>query len=88
MTEPRYELLPAHLRAGMRRYVEQGIRPGSFLQALLEEDYPKLGAYMVNGPYTLQERDNILTFTETLPAEAWGTPAAVEAWIESKRPRP
>lgn len=33
-----YSKLPESLRGGMRRYVEQGILPGDFLCAVLEND--------------------------------------------------
>ena len=33
-----YTELPEHLRAGMRRYIEQGVAPGRFLRACLEND--------------------------------------------------
>ncbi len=33
-----YAPLPQHLRAGMRRYLELGVPPGSFLRAVLRND--------------------------------------------------
>lgn len=38
MSTINYELLPEHMREGMRRYIEHGILPGSFLRAVLTND--------------------------------------------------
>jgi hypothetical protein len=31
-----YSTLPEHMQESMRRYIEKGIQPGSFLAAILE----------------------------------------------------
>ena len=33
----KYDKLPEHIRMGMRRYIEEGIIPGSFLQAVIQD---------------------------------------------------
>ena len=33
----KYDGLPEHIRGGMRRYIEEGIIPGSFLQAVIKD---------------------------------------------------
>jgi len=30
-----YDLLPEHIRGGMRKYIEEGVHPGSFLTAVI-----------------------------------------------------
>ena len=32
-----YDLLPEHIRGGMKRYIEQGVLPGDFLQAVIQD---------------------------------------------------
>ena len=34
-----YSVLPDNLQDGMKRYIEHGIKPGSFLTACLENDF-------------------------------------------------
>ena len=38
MREIVYDLLPEHIRGGMKRYIEQGIIPGDFLQTVICND--------------------------------------------------
>ncbi len=38
MSTINYELLPEHMREGMRRYIEKGAEVGSFLMAVLSND--------------------------------------------------
>lgn len=37
MQQINYNLLPEHIRGGMKRYIEQGIIPGDFLQAIIQD---------------------------------------------------
>jgi len=32
-----YELLPEHIKGGMKRYIEEGICPGNFLTAVIQD---------------------------------------------------
>jgi hypothetical protein len=79
-----YDLLPDHLRAGMRRYVECGIETGSFLRAVLENDLEQVISRAAPG---LDQTDlyAIALFVRGLPAEAWGSPEKVRAWIAKGR---
>lgn len=73
-------LLPDHMRGGMRRYIEKGIPPGSFLEAVLSNDLmgalaeadatnrhalPAYGRYLYND----------------VPSACHGSSEKVEAWI-------
>lgn len=33
-----YTRLPVHIRGGAKRYIEHGVRPGSFLTAVIRND--------------------------------------------------
>ena len=77
-----YDMLPEHMQGGARRYIEHGIRPGSFLCAVLENNLT--GAF---GHADSTNRPLIATvYVEWLhweiPAPAWGSPAKVALWIE------
>jgi hypothetical protein len=37
--EINYDLLPKHLQTGARLWIEQGVRPGSFMQAVFANDF-------------------------------------------------
>jgi hypothetical protein len=81
-----YDLLPAHLREGMRRYIEQGIETGSFLRAILEDDHAK--AFERGDLESLRGLPRLRGFLDRqAPAEAWGSPAKVQAWIALHRPQ-
>jgi len=76
-----YSLLPEHMRGGMRRYIEQGILPGGFLQAVLSDSLSQSGmrADDVN-------RERLLDYAhflyEEAPLACWGSEEAVRKWVE------
>jgi len=76
-----YDMLPEHMRGGMQRYIERGIPPGSFLSAVLANDFVLA--------VSLADRINrrrLLDFAEFLcleaPAMCWGSRESVERWVE------
>ena len=75
-----YDMLPEHMQGGARRYIENGIRPGNFLTAVLENNLT--GAFGRADSTNLQ---SIATWCEWLtweiPALAWGSPEIVRNWI-------
>lgn len=84
--KPDYSRLPESLRQGMRLYVEEGVIPGSFLQAVLENNF--IDAVMNADPENLDALREIALFVRhELPPRAWGSVAAVQLWASS-RPRP
>jgi hypothetical protein len=80
-----YDSLPAHLREGMRRYFEQGIETGSFLRAVLEGNHQE--AYARGDLESLRGLSRLWHLLKTAPEEAWGSPAKVQAWIDSHKPK-
>lgn len=79
-----YDLLPAHLREGMRRYFEHGIETGSFLRAVLERDFER--SALLSDPESAAGELGIARFLSGAPEECWGSPAKVQAWIDEHRP--
>lgn len=80
-----YDILPEHCRGGMRRYIENGIPPGSFLTAVLENNLVEAfgRADQIN-----QERlrDYCLWLYNEAPAmpiRSWGSREIVRQWIDA-----
>ena len=74
--------LPKPLHNGMRHYLEQGIIPGSFLLAVLENDLMRAAA--AADPWNREELATVAEWvTHEMPEESFGSPAKVAAW--SKR---
>jgi hypothetical protein len=74
-----YTLLPEHLRDGMKRWIEFGIRPGSFLLAILHNDLEQ--ACLRADAYSMYRMADIAKFMALeAPAECWGSCAKVDAW--------
>lgn len=76
-----YSKLPEHLRAGMQRYIEHGIEPGSFLTAVLCNDL--MGAMARSDETTRAELWSICAFLyNEAPAICFGSVEAFEAWLQ------
>lgn len=75
-------LVPAHMRDAVSRYVELGIGGGSFLTAILSNDFSKTlsRADEIN-------RNSLLRWAEFIhlymPISAWGSPDAVAKWCKA-----
>lgn len=80
----KYEILPEGLRSGMKLYVEQGILPGGFLTAVLENNLS--GAFQRADSRNLPRLQSIVEWCYwELPSPAWGSTGAVAAWIKKVR---
>ncbi len=75
-------LIPEHMRAGMERYMEQGVNPGSFLTAVLSNDLvvAALCADSINRP---RLHDYCMWLYNYAPSGSFGSPEAVNNWIKS-----
>lgn len=83
MRTPNYSKLPEHMQLGMRRYVEDGIEPGSFLRLMLEHKiYEAAGYADIHNQNRLF--DYIVFMYNDLPMLAHGSPELVDAWIAAK----
>lgn len=78
---PRYNQLPEYMRSGAMRYVEEGIRPGRFLYAILCNDL--VGAAREADSENIQI---LPVYTRWLyndvPNNCWGSPQIVFNWIK------
>ena len=74
-----YSRLPEHMQGPMRRYIENGIPPGSFLRAVLSNDLRAAfqRADDINGP---RIRDFVVFLYNEAPRGCYGSPSAVNEW--------
>lgn len=78
---PRYDLIPEHMRDGARLYIEHGIMPGSFLYFLLANEAWSevlVIADEVNKRSMFEWRQ----FFSTIPMGCWGSRDAVRHWVD------
>jgi len=76
-----YSILPEHMRDGMQRYVQYGVKPGDFLYLVLSNDFVHaLGqADSIN---TARIVDYAKFLYLELPTACWGSREKVDAWIK------
>lgn len=75
-----YAKLPLHMRDGMKRYIDYGIPPGSFLIAVLCNDLK--GAFMrADNVNADRMRDFVDFLYNEAPSQCHGSPAVVTAWM-------
>lgn len=82
MREISYDLLPEHMRAGARRYIEDGIPPGDFMLAVLTNNFKEACARADD-----VNKSNLISWATWLVMEcpflAQGSEEAVRGWVEA-----
>jgi len=74
-----YEKLPPHMRDGARRWVEQGIPGGSFMNAVMRNDFlASFGCADEANTYAM--RNWAMWLYNDAPSGCHGSPAKVAAW--------
>jgi hypothetical protein len=81
-TSPNLARLPEHMHGAIARYIERGIPPGSFLEAVLSND---LKGAVGRADHINRERigDYVRFLYNDAPAGCWGSPEAVSDWIKA-----
>ena len=79
--DPNYELLPESLRAGARRYIEEGKPPGSFLRAVIHNNL-RMAICRADSDNRAQLNDIVMFWHWEAPGNCWGSHDAFEAWVE------
>ena len=74
-----YQKLPEQYREGMRRYIEEGIIPGSFLVAALSNNL-HAAVTQCSGPMEDLKTVMMWLYNEA-PSRCWGSPKQVRDWI-------
>ncbi len=82
----KYEMLPEHMRDAMRFYIEDRIKPGSFLTAVLENDLMEACA-RADHINLRRLHDFCLFLYNFAPGGCHGSPEKVRAWLERKGER-
>ena len=78
------ELIPERMWFGFFHYLEDGILPGGFLTAVLENDF--MGAVNRADDENIKLLQNyIIVLYSYLPEAAWGSKEKVRAWAKARR---
>ena len=75
-----YRTIPTHMQDAARRYIEDGIMPGSFLEAVLANDL--LGAITRADHINRALLSSYHDFLVTIPMSAKGSYEAVHMWCK------
>ena len=76
----KYEMLPEHMRDGVRAYIEKRVPPGGFLTAVLENDL--MGACARADDTNIHCLPDFCRFLyNEAPHNCHGSPAKVKAWL-------
>lgn len=79
----RHWSIPDRMMGAITRYLEQGIPPGDFLTAVIDNDF--------QGAIGRADEENMANlpayaayFSNEAPSPCWGSPAKRRAWLEAK----
>lgn len=80
---PNYEMIPKHCRNGMKRYIEWGVIPGDFLQAVisnnLKESFERADDINIERLF-----DYVNFLYNEAPLACWGSKETMIAWHKKK----
>ena len=82
--EIKYELLPEHIRIGMRLYIEEGVQPGHFLTAVICNDLKESFA-RADDTNRMRMFDVVRFMYNVAPGACWGSAKKMNNWIKKKR---
>ena len=75
-----YSSLPAHMQPEVRSYIERGVPPCYFLEAVFQNNLVEAFG-RADTDNTFAMRDYAAFLYGQAPRECWGSKAAVNAWI-------
>lgn len=79
-----YSTLPEHMQEGMQLYIEKGVQPGSFLTAVLENNF--ILAFANADHINIQRMKDYAVFLfREAPRGCYGSQKIVERWIKRKK---
>jgi hypothetical protein len=85
--EINYKPLPEHLRAGAKRYLEEGVMPGDFLTAAFCNNL--LSAVVLADDEALSRLKEIAMWLHwEVPSSAWGSREKMHMWCENVKKSP
>ena len=77
-----YSRIPPHMQAGAKRYLEHGIRPGSFLTYLFENNFLAAAGHADDENRKYFWAWAVFLYNEA-PAGSHGSPEIVAAWCKA-----
>lgn len=77
-----WNLIPGHMHGGVRRWIENGIPPGSFLAAVLSNDLREACA-RADDVNRNRLHDIVSFFYSYAPNGCWGSPDRFQDWMKS-----
>ena len=79
-----YSGIPEHMRRGVKLYLKQGLRPGEFLTAILENNLVQsvCRADQINLAQIVEWAKFLYN---EMPMGSWGSKEKVNAWIKKRR---
>ncbi|KKL26750.1 hypothetical protein LCGC14_2392130 [marine sediment metagenome] len=78
--------IPNYTLAALKRYLDNGIPPGHFLTAVLENNLVEAETRAdIENSKAL--KDIIMYVYWEMPSHSWGSPEKVARWIKSKEPK-
>lgn len=81
---PNYELCPEITKETIDLYVSHGSDPGSFVQAVLENDL--IGSFEQADEKNITNMPHIAAYVyNCIPRSCWGSPEIVREWRKSRR---
>ena len=78
-------LLPEHMQAPMQRYMEQGIHPGDFLIAVLNNDLRE-AVYRADHVNRAALADIVQWLYNEAPGHSWGDLETIERYVKGLNP--
>ena len=77
-----YDILPQHMRASARSYLEDGIKPGSFLCAVIRNDLAE--AFGCADDINRERLHDVVRFFYCeAPSTSWGSGEIMVKWLLS-----
>lgn len=77
-----YEQFPQHMRDAITRYIIDGIKPGSFLSAVISNNLQK-AVFAADDDNLPLLKLYVRWFYWEAPGNSWGSPEAMEHWLRS-----
>jgi len=77
-----YSKLPPSLRAGTKRYIEQGILPGGFLRAVIQNNLLE-SFIQADGANILLMKDIVSFWYNKAPNACWGSKEKMKKWAKT-----
>lgn len=74
--------IPQRMMSGIKKYVEYGVKPGSFLSAIICNDL-KTAVGKADGENIRNLPAYVAYFYNETPGECWGSRTAFKAWIQA-----